>query len=554
MRIPVVALALLLGIPATTPAAIAAQPAIPSDIALPGGSGMLPEDSDWRIFDVVFTPDGTRIIASGGYADDPGGRITLLDAATGKVIKDRTTAGGDGLVMSPRGDRVLLTVIDSIMDTTSGALIAKLPVDAGSAATFSPDGSRLFLVDDDNRIVAYDTATVSPVVTSSPLADTSSSSWDRGVEALAMSPLGDRLVATSGADGLRSFDPTTLTPLAQASPMTVRCPAFSPGGDRVFAMTLDEFGLYGFSAFDARSLTLLSKVQLGWDASLSCPLVTLDGSRAYVGVHAGYGAYNPVTVIDTATMTAIGSIKPRVKGKPLLALTPDGSSFWQYGRNGALLATPVARMTSTLPSAAWGGRYANWQVLPEVVEAENRISRLLAGSFFTKGGFYCCENEHSSRWKDVIHTPASTRVHDYKRITYWSATEVCTRRITKRSPATIAEDRRATFTCRPRSTDPSELDPVQELLAHTPVRHLEMTAEQQQSSYLRHVSSATQFSASQYSPAKGTAVQDRSWFKQEGPQHAKMGWGEYYSYWVDIFTRNVPKLPSVASLRRAQAT
>lgn len=556
MRRSIVALALLLGFAAATPVAFAAQPAIPSDIAVPGGSGMLPEDGDWRIFDVVFTPDGTRIIASGGYADDPGGRITLLDAATGKVIKDRTTAGGDGLVMSPRGDRVLLTVIDSIMDTTSGALIAKLPVDAGSAAAFSPDGSRLFLVDDHNRIVAYDTATLSPVVTGTPIADTSSSSRDRGVEALAISPSGDRLVSTSGADGLRSFDPTTLTLLAQAPPMTVRCPAFSPGGDRVFAITRDKLYRDGFSAFDASSLALLSTVPLDWAGSPPCPLVSLDGSRAYVSVDGGYGStYDPIMVIDTSTMTTIGSIKPRVKGKPLLALTPDGSSFWQYGKNGALLATPVASMTSTLPPVPWAGRYDDWKALPEVGDVENRISRLLAGSFYTKGRAYCCEDEYSSRWKDVIHTPASTRVQDYKRIAYWSATEVCTRPITKRSPATIAQDRRAIFTCRPRSTDPSELDPVQELLAHTPVRHLEMTAEEQQSCYVVYYPTATQATAHQHCPeSKGLAVQDRAAFTQKGPQQATLGWGWFYEYWADIFTRNVPKLPSVASLRRAQAT
>lgn len=543
MRVLVLALALLLGIPATTSAAIAAQPAIPSDIALPGGS-------EWSTYDLVFTPDGTRMIAS-QYATGSGGKITLVDATTGKVIKDQRTAGGDRLVMSPRGDRVLLTGIDSIMDTTSGAIIAELSVD-GRRATFSPDGSRLFLIDDANRIVAYDTATASPMVTGTPLTD-------RYLNGLAISPSGDRLVLTSGADGLRSFDPTTLTPLAQGSPMSVLCPTFSPGGDRVFALTQDKFLQVGFNVFDASSLALLSTVplDLAYWKDITCPLLSPDGSRAYVIPADPYGsASGSVAVIDTATMAMIGSIKPKVSSKPLLALTPDGSSFWQSGSPGnTLVATPVSRMTSILPAMPWVGRYDDWKVLPEVVELEKRISRLLAGSFFTKGRTHCCEDEFSSRWKDVIHTPASTRVHDYKGITYWSATEVCTRRITKRSPATIAQDRRATFTCRPRSTDPSELDPVQELLADTPVRHLEMTASEQEYQFIALYTSATGFWADVHAPErKGLAVQDNVSFKSKGRHHAYIHWGAFTEYWVDIFTRNVPKLPSVASLRRAQGT
>ena len=540
MRIPVVALALLLGIPATTPAAIAAQPAIPSDIALPG-------DSKWATIDLVYTPDGSHMIAS-SYSYWEGGRITLLDTTTGQVIEDRLTAGGNGLVMSPRGDRVLLTGIDSIMDTASGALIADLPVDAREA-TFSPDGSRLFLLDADNRIVAFDTATMSPMVTGTPLTD-------RYLNGLAISPSGDRLVLTSGADGLRSFDPTTLTLLAQGSPMSVLCPTFSPGGDRVFALTQDKFLQVDFNVFDASSLALLSTVplDLAYWKDITCPLLSPDGSRAYLIPPDAYGsASGSVAVIDTATMAMIGSIKPKVSSEPLLALSPDGSSFWQSGSPGnTLVATPVSRMTSTLPAMPWVGRYDDWKVLPEVVELENRISRLLAGSFFTKGRTHCCEDESPSRWKDIIHTPASTRVHDYKGITYWSATEVCTRRITKRSPATIAQDRRATFTCRPRSTDPSELDPVQELLADTPVRHMEMTASEQQYQFIALYTSATDSWSNLHAPEhKGLAVQDNVSFKSKGRHHAYIHWGAFTEYWVDIFTRNVPKLPSVASLRRA---
>jgi len=543
MRRLILALALILGLAAATPVALAAQPAIPSEITLPG-------DSRWRAFDLVFTPDGTRMIAS-SYARGDGGRITLLDATTGRVIKDQLTAGGNGLVMSPRGDRVLLTGIDYIMDTTSGALIAKLPVDA-RAATFSPDGSRLFLVDYDHRIVAYDTATASPMVTGTPLPD-------RYLSGLAISQSGDRLVSTSLTDGLRYFDPTTLTLLAQSSPMSVLCPTFSPGGDRVFALTQDKSFQVGFSVFDASSLALLSTVplDLAYPKDITCPLVSLDGSRAYLIPASWYDSASvSVTVIDTATMAMIGSIKPRASSEPLLALTPDGSSFWQSGSSGnTLVATPVAQMKSTLPAMPWVGRYDDWKALPEVVELENRISLLLAGSFFTKGRTYCCEDLSSSLWKDVIHTPASTRARDYKSITYWSATEVCTRRITKRSPATIAQDRRATFTCRPRSTDPSELDPVQELLADTPIRHLEMNAQEQKSYLIAFYASATGFSANLHAPeSKGLALQDNVSFTSKGDHHAYIHWGAFTEYWVDIFTRNVPKLPSVASLRRAQAT
>ena len=109
--------------------------------------------------------------------------------------------------------------------------------------------------------------------------------------------------------------------------MSVLCPTFSPGGDRVFALTQDKSFQVGFSVFDASSLALLSTVplDLAYWKDITCPLLSPDGSRAYVIPADPYGsASGSVAVIDTATMAMIGSIKPKVSTALLLALTPDG--------------------------------------------------------------------------------------------------------------------------------------------------------------------------------------------------------------------------------------
>jgi len=108
-----------------------------------------------RLWFLAFTPDGTRVYATGGV--DPGGFPTptdlyIINPVSGVILEQRDLEGdpiGAALAISPDGTRVWITGENQFglaeFDVATGARIRTLALGTFFRdATLSPDGSRLY--------------------------------------------------------------------------------------------------------------------------------------------------------------------------------------------------------------------------------------------------------------------------------------------------------------------------------------------------------------------------------------------------------------------------
>ncbi|MGH2674789.1 MAG: hypothetical protein ACRDH1_05185, partial [Actinomycetota bacterium] len=226
-----------------------------------------------RVEDLAVSPDGTRVIGTGGD-----GTVLLWDSPTGTVVRElhRGGAASLGARFSPDGRRVVtgdvegnatvweaetgtrLVVIDAhdreifavafspdgeriatggvdevakVWDAESGAMLAKMVrhQDNINAAAFSPDGSRVFTAGEDGVLKVWDAATGRELRAISGHA--------AGLMDVVFSPDGTR-IATAGRDGtMRLWDPETGQELLVLAGHRsgVSAVAFSPKGNRLAA-------------------------------------------------------------------------------------------------------------------------------------------------------------------------------------------------------------------------------------------------------------------------------------------------------------------------------
>ncbi len=493
---------------------------------------------------LVYTVDGTRVIASVAEAGANNGYITVVDADTGRIISNRKTGVHGTLVMSPRGDRLFLlgTSTALLLDPQSGEVLASAPANFTDVA-FNSDGSRFYATRWwEGDLTAYDSATLATIATTQ---------IGRGRAPVAVSPSGDRVVTIVNGR-MTSFDPVTLMAAQQGTAPVVSCALFSPSGDRVYTMTSGEFGQAAFAALDPVTLEVIAEDVIA--ARTQCPVLSPDGSRAFINITAGsLEEYGPIAVVDTASMTTIGSIATS-RPSDVLRLSADGQALW-IDRGNRTKAVPLSAATAVPPRMPWLGSDATWAAMPGVASMDARLAARLSGPFIARESYYPYEGDGWEPSRVIVHTPTATREQTDRRVTYWSATEVCSRRIGASSPGTIAEDRRARFGCRARAT---ELDPQQELLALLPARYLAFGGDSS-----RVVSSGAGAADPLATSLDGAVYQirylgmraERGASYSSSAREARISWwssaGDYVEdNRVDIAARGVPRLPAVSSLRR----
>ena len=354
---------------------------------------------------------------------------------------------------------------------------------------------------------------------------------------------------------MTSFDPSTLLARRQGTTPVVSCALFSPSGDRIYTMTSGEFGQATFTALDPVTLDALASDVIA--ARTECPVLSTDGSRAFINITAGsLEEYGPIAVVDTASMSTIGSIATS-QPSDVLRLTADGQSLW-VERSAQAKQVPLSSATAKPPRMPWLGTHATWVTMPGVQSVDQSLAERLSGRFIAYESYYPYEGDGWEPTREIIHTGEATREETDRRVTYWSVTEVCTRRITKASPGTIAEDRRARFSCRARSTEPTERDPQQQLLDLLPTPYFMVGDD---TSYV--VSSGAGAADPRGTSLDGTLSTtaflgmrpDKGASYSISVRKSRISWwsrtGDFVNDdRVDIVTSRVPRLPAVSSLRR----
>jgi WD40 repeat protein len=163
----------------------------------------------------TLSPDGTRVAATGRYADqDSGGAVAEWDTASGRLLAEPMRIGeGEELeagvpvhiAFAPTGTTVAIASaggVSAVLDPTDHDVVSTLDTHAeyALAAVFSPDGGRVATADFNGAVTLWDPSTGTPLATLH-VSEVEASG-------VAWSPDGSTL-ATSGGGTLRLYDVAT---------------------------------------------------------------------------------------------------------------------------------------------------------------------------------------------------------------------------------------------------------------------------------------------------------------------------------------------------------
>jgi WD40 repeat protein len=324
-----------------TPAPIAAQGAkdsLPIEI--------LPETNPTDVMSIVFSPDGTHVLAGGltvtlwdaassrmlrsfngkdqvAFSPDgmrivSGGEtgVELRDATTGKLL--RTFEGQSPVTFSPDGTRILSAGVaaDSralkLWDAQTGALLRTFSGHQfkANAVAFSPDGARM-LSGSGKTVNLWDTATGQLLHTLVGHLEV-----PFGVTSVAFSPDGARALSGSWDKTVKLWDAATGRLLRTFSGHTdkVRSVAFSPDGTRVLSGSEDKT----IRLWDAAT-GQLSRTFSGHTDNVFSVAFSRDGTRIASGGVAG------IKLWDAASGQLLTTFGERLDFVGHAAFSPNGT-------------------------------------------------------------------------------------------------------------------------------------------------------------------------------------------------------------------------------------
>jgi WD40 repeat protein/serine/threonine protein kinase len=238
----------------------------------------------WRFVNMVFHPDGRRVIAS---RQD---KIEIWDAEDGETLASWKAHDGvvSSIAVSPDGSHIVSGSGDNtarIWDLT-GALLLTLKghTDWVSSVAFSPSGQRIATGSGDKTVRVWDVAT-GRVVASMALADP--------VNSVAFSPDGSRIVSGSGdernyslrepavrvwqTDSGRALRSLTFTDKKPIAPVVAV--SFSPDGGRIFSSRYEDGTVWVWDARSGRVVGILR----GHPFHVPSLVFSRDGSRLFTG-------------------------------------------------------------------------------------------------------------------------------------------------------------------------------------------------------------------------------------------------------------------------------
>lgn len=229
----------------------------------------------------AFSPDGTRIVLSGGFPG-PGRPWKVLDANTGKeTLSFQGDRGSvECLAFSPDCTRIVSGNRQGtlkVLNATTGVETRTLTGHRHTilSVAFSPDGHRLASASLDNTVKVWDLDTGQEKLTLTGHADL--------VRSVAFSPDGKRIVSGSRDNTVKVWEATTGAEMLtiQAHSKDVSCVAFSPDGNQIVSGSWD-----GTSKLWDATPRLTVKLE-GHTENIECVTFSPDSKRVVSGGESG---------------------------------------------------------------------------------------------------------------------------------------------------------------------------------------------------------------------------------------------------------------------------
>jgi WD40 repeat protein len=280
---------------------------------------------------LAFSPDGSLVAAIDVSASTDASRVTVSDAATGKVLTTVTDPDGvDAAAISPDDTTVAILDVGGttyLRDITTGQLTAALPTpgtgaERGQTVAFRPDGKVLAVTDADSTVYLWNLATRQ--VTASLTYPGSG-----GLGGLTFSPDGKELAVFHSDGYIYLFDPATGSLAGRQAYLNgvLNAVAFSPDGAVLASCTGDGLSLWHIAT--GRKTTL--QAPDGCDAVAFSPDGAVLATGDYLGV---------VYLRDAATGTTIKRLTVPGDGRILAVAFSHGGQ----GISAGYLAMDTASM------------------------------------------------------------------------------------------------------------------------------------------------------------------------------------------------------------------
>jgi WD40 repeat protein len=259
-----------------------------------------------------FSPDGTRILTTGGHRDPQDQLVAKVwDAATGAellALKGHLRSVG-AAVFSPDGSRVVTGSMDGtarVWNARTGAHVLTLWGHTGavSGVAFSPDGGRVVTAGEDRTARVWDAKTGAEVLVLRGHADT--------VYAAAFSPDGSRVVTGSMDGTAKVWDARAG---AEFRPNAAGGASFTADGTRTVSHSSNQVGAV-YDAHTGRMLTTLK----GHTDRVAGAALSRDGAWVVTA-----GLDNVAKVWDARTGAEVATLRGHTNGVLSCAFSPDGA-------------------------------------------------------------------------------------------------------------------------------------------------------------------------------------------------------------------------------------
>lgn len=335
------------------------------------GAGIIPADSS-TVIQGVDSPVSMAIAPNGNvYA--LGDNLTVIDSKTNAIITtlDITRSGGTPVVVvGPDGQFAYATTLSdgipgvAVVDTTKNTITATiaLPIFASaSSVAISPDGSYGYIANNGQAPSLYQFSTATNTLTGVDIALSGASPTD-----LVFSSDGAYLYAASPSTGTISvIDTTSNTVLAQeisvgGSPGAM---AVSPDGKYLLVTQRPNVNANSLVVIDTATNTVSTVISVGNGPSG----VAFNPNPGQPYAYVTNSNDSTVSVIDTGTMTVVGTFAAGAGGDDTLgiAVSPDGLYVYLANYNGGgddygttpvfQVATPVAQGWAQMQASnGWG--------------------------------------------------------------------------------------------------------------------------------------------------------------------------------------------------------